>query len=110
MDTQTEVYVRKITRKEAIRTYKRLPEEIKEVQTIILEVGAKYGISYTDMISQRRDRNWAWPRQEAYSRCIKETLYSLPAIAHYFGGRHHSTILKGAQKYEARLKAQEVSV
>jgi chromosomal replication initiation ATPase DnaA len=41
---------------------------------------------------------------------MKETVYSLPMIARYFGGRDHTTILKGAQVHARRMQAAQCAV
>ncbi len=40
---------------------------------------------------------------------MRETVFSLPTIARHFGDRDHTTILKGAQAFERRLKAATVA-
>ncbi len=82
--------------------YPHLPT-CKSVHTIINEVGEKHGFTYIEMVSQRRYGPLARARQEAYWRCMKETLCSLPTIGRHFGDRDHTTVLKGAKIHEARL-------
>ena len=74
----------------------------KSIQQVIVEVADKHGFSYLEMLSSRRRSPLAWARQEAYWRCTKETIYSLPVIGRHFGGRDHTTVLKGAQVYAKR--------
>jgi len=76
----------------------------KTVFEIINEVAEKHGLTYIEMLSQRRFKQIALARQEAYWRCTKETLASLPMIGRDFGNRDHTTILKGAKAYEQRLR------
>lgn len=73
------------------------------VSTIIEEVAAKHGLTYFDMVSSRRDRPLCTARQEAYYRCAKETLLSYTTIGSLFGGRDHSTVMKGAHTHIRRL-------
>jgi chromosomal replication initiator protein len=84
----------------------KFPPRAKTIAEVITEVADKYGISYIEMLSQRRPAAVTHARQEAYWRCIKETVASLPTIGRHFGNRDHSTILKGAKVYEKRLKAR----
>ena len=44
---------------------------IKTVYEIIHEVAQKYGLTYVEMLSQRRPIYLAHARQEAYWRCTK---------------------------------------
>ncbi len=75
----------------------------KGVMEVIREVAIKHGLTMMEMVGAQRSRPLVRARQEAYYRCRRETLASLPMIGRYFGNRDHSTILKGAQKYAARL-------
>jgi chromosomal replication initiation ATPase DnaA len=77
----------------------------KTIAQIIAEVAAKHDLTMIEMLSQRRPRALAHARQEAYWRCMSETLASLPMIGRCFGNRDHTTILKGGQAHVARVKA-----
>lgn len=72
------------------------------LKAIIREVAAKHRVTYEGLVSNRRARWLAWPRQEAYRRCYVETSASLPEIGRAFGGRNHTTIIVGIRNYEAR--------
>ena len=74
----------------------------KSIRQVILDVAAKHGFSYLEMISDRRAAVLCWARQEAYWRCIQETVYSVPMIARHFGGRDHTTILHGVKMFLRR--------
>lgn len=74
------------------------------LKRIMLQVCATYGIKYTHLVSKRRQRVIARPRQEAYYRCYNETPASLPEIGRAFGNRDHTTILYGIREHEKRLK------
>jgi chromosomal replication initiator protein len=81
------------------------PPRAKTIAEVITEVAGKHGVTYLEMLSQRRPAALARARQEAYWRCMHETIASLPTIGRHFGNRDHSTILKGAKVYETRMKA-----
>lgn len=83
------------------------PLEEQPLKAIILEVCEKYQIPYAHMVSARRARRFAWPRQEAYFRCYSETGASLPTIGRAFGDRDHTTIMYGIEAYKLRLRAAE---
>lgn len=75
----------------------------RPLHSIISEVANKYGLTYAELISARRQRHLAWPRQEAYYRCRNETSHTFPEIGRAFGNRDHTTILHGIQQYEKRM-------
>lgn len=52
-----------------------------------------YDIPQIEMVSQRRARVVARPRQIAMYLCRMLTTHSLPTIGHYFGGRDHTTVM-----------------
>lgn len=61
-------------------------------------VCAKFGISYEDIISGRRQQNVVAPRQVAMYLCKLLTPSTLPAIGRAFGGRDHTTALYAIRK------------
>ncbi len=75
------------------------------MHAIIAEVADKYDVSYSDLVSARRQRIIVHPRQEAYWRCKVETTHSLPEIGRAFGGRDHTTVMKGIEAHLRRLSA-----
>lgn len=77
---------------------------VSSIQSIIADVAKKYRVSNIELISQRRSRYIAWPRQEVMFRAFKETTLSLPAIGRHLGGRDHTTILHGIRQHEKRMK------
>ncbi len=77
--------------------------DIKEV------VANYYNISYDDLISKRKTKNIAYPRQIAMYIARKLTDYSLPKLGEEFGGRDHSTVLHACNKIEDDIEnSQEV--
>lgn len=75
------------------------------VRRIVAEVCAKYNLGPLDLVSERRSRRIAWPRQEAMWRASKETTASLPLIGRELGNRDHSTVIHGIRRHEQRIKA-----
>jgi chromosomal replication initiator protein len=59
-----------------------------------------------DILSPRRARAVARPRQAAMYLAKVLTEYSLPEIGRKFGGRDHTTIIHGVRKIE-ELMAQD---
>lgn len=81
------------------------PNEPRErAADVIAEIAAKYGLTYDDMVSHRRTRDFAWPRQHAYWEVKRRCHHlSLPQIGKAFGGRDHTTILHGVRAHEQRM-------
>lgn len=73
------------------------------VRTILQEVAAKHGFTYSELTSDRRSRKIAYARQEVMWRASKETRASLPMIASILN-RDHTTVLYGIRKHEERMK------
>jgi chromosomal replication initiator protein len=57
-----------------------------------------YKIKMNDMISKRRSRSVARPRQVAMALAKELTNHSLPEIGEAFGGRDHTTVLHACRK------------
>lgn len=66
---------------------------------IALEVSEKHGVSLDDMKSVNRAKRLVAARYEAFYRIRTETTLSYPQIGRRFGGRDHTTVLHGVQKY-----------
>ena len=68
---------------------------IDEIQRKVAE---HYNIRLSDMLSPRRARAIARPRQIAMFLCKELTDKSLPEIGRKFGGRDHTTIMHGIKR------------
>ena len=63
----------------------------------------------SDMLSKRRSRSVARPRQIAMSVAKDLTNYSLPEIGESFGGRDHTTVIHACRKVkELAIRDREV--
>lgn len=69
-----------------------------DVETLI----EPFGLTRKDIISQRRTRKMAWPRQMVFAHVRKTYGLSMPHIGRLFG-RDHSTVHHGIQQHEARM-------
>ncbi|MEE1342788.1 MAG: chromosomal replication initiator protein DnaA [Lachnospiraceae bacterium] len=85
------------------------PETKKEItpELIIAVVAEHFNITATDMISSRKSKEIAYPRQIAMYLCKKLTEKSLKYVGNYLGKRDHTTVLHGAKKIEAELQHNE---
>jgi len=77
--------------------------DIKEV------IANYYNISIEDLVSKKKTKNIAYPRQIAMYIARKLTDLSLPKLGEEFGGRDHSTVLHAYNKVEEDMEnSQEV--
>jgi chromosomal replication initiator protein len=75
------------------------------VESIIQIVADHYNLTNLDIISSRRNKEIAYPRQIAMYLCRTMTDTSLQEIGRLMGGRDHSTILHGIDKITADLQS-----
>lgn len=64
-----------------------------------------YNLRESDMLSKRRTRSIARPRQLAMALCKELTDRSLPEIGQAFGGRDHTTVLHACRKIEELINS-----
>ena len=80
------------------------PRRIK-IEDILRIISRHFGVSKSDLISQRRHRSVVWPRQIGMYLAKQLTARSLPEIGRRFGGRDHTTVLHAIRKIEGELNA-----
>lgn len=68
------------------------------IDNIQKTVAEYYKIKMADMLSKRRSRSVARPRQVAMALSKELTNQSLPEIGDAFGGRDHTTVLHACRK------------
>jgi chromosomal replication initiator protein len=76
---------------------------VDHIQKVVAE---HYQMKQTDLISERRARAVARPRQVAMWLAKQITTRSLPDIGRRFGGRDHTTVLHAVRRIEA-LKGED---
>lgn len=79
--------------KEALRDLLALQDKLVTVENIQRTVAEYYKIKVADLLSKRRNRSVARPRQIAMTLAKELTNHSLPEIGDAFGGRDHTTVL-----------------
>jgi chromosomal replication initiator protein len=89
-----------------LRPHLACTEKRVTVDQIQKAVAEHYGLKQADMISERRARAVARPRQAAMWIAKQITTRSLPDIGRRFGGRDHTTVLHAVRRIEA-LKADD---
>ena len=70
------------------------------VDNIQKTVADYYKIKVSDILSKRRSRSVARPRQVAMALSKELTNHSLPELGNLFGGRDHTTVLHACRKIE----------
>lgn len=84
--------------KEALKDLLALQQKMVTLENIQKTVADYYKIRVADILSKRRSRNIARPRQVAMSIAKELTNHSLPEIGDAFGGRDHTTVLHAVRK------------
>lgn len=79
------------------------PKEITP-ELIIQIVADHYNLTSLDLLSQKRNKEIAYPRQIAMYLCRSMTASSLQEIGRSMGGRDHSTIVHGIDKITADVE------
>lgn len=86
--------------REALRDLLALQEKLVTIDNIQKTVAEYYKIKMADLLSKRRSRSVARPRQMAMALSKELTNHSLPEIGDAFGGRDHTTVLHACRKIE----------
>ncbi len=96
--------------KEALRDLLALQERLVTVENIQKTVAEYYKIRIADLLSKRRSRSIARPRQVAMALAKELTTHSLPEIGDAFGGRDHTTVLHACRRIkELRESERRIS-
>ncbi|WP_372738357.1 chromosomal replication initiator protein DnaA [Neptunomonas sp.] len=84
--------------KESLKDLLALQDKQVSIDNIQRVVAEYYKIKISDLLSKRRSRSVARPRQVAMSISKELTNHSLPEIGNAFGGRDHTTVLHACRK------------
>jgi chromosomal replication initiator protein len=87
--------------KEALRDLLALQARLVSIENIQKTVADYFKIRVADLLSKRRSRSIARPRQFAMALAKELTNHSLPEIGDAFGGRDHTTVLHGCRRIVA---------
>ncbi|MGB0733650.1 MAG: chromosomal replication initiator protein DnaA, partial [Pontibacterium sp.] len=79
---------------------------IDNIQRVVADY---YRIKVSDLLSKRRSRSVARPRQIAMSLSKELTNHSLPEIGNAFGNRDHTTVLHGCRKVK-ELRSSDADI
>ena len=82
---------------ETLRDLMRAQATVISLSNIQKTVADYYQLQLKDLLSPRRTRSLARPRQMAMALAKELTEHSLPEIGEVFGGRDHTTVLHGCR-------------
>src|SRR3569833_1326641 len=95
--------------KEALKDLLALQDKLVTIENIQKTVAEYYKLRVTDLLSERRSRSIARPRQLAMALAKELTNHSLPEIGNAFGGRDHTTVLHACRKVN-ELRGLEIRI
>ena len=84
--------------KESLKDLLALQDKQVSLDNIKRTAADYYKIKVSDLLSKRRNRSVARPRQVAMALSKELTNHSLPEIGDAFGGRDHTTVLHACRK------------
>lgn len=94
------------TAREALKDLLALQDKLITIENIQKTVAEYYKMRVSDLVSKRRNRSVARPRQLAMALSKELTNHSLPEIGDAFGGRDHTTVIHACRKI-AELRRTE---
>ena len=86
--------------REVLRDLLTVHDRLITIENIQKTVCEYYKIRMAEILSKRRPRSIARPRQMAMALCKELTQHSLPEIGDAFGGRDHTTVLHACRKID----------
>ena len=93
--------------KESLKDLISLQAKLVTITNIQKTVAEYYKLKLSDLLSKKRVRAFARPRQLAMSLTKELTTHSLPEIADAFGGRDHTTVLHACRTIKQLLDSDE---
>lgn len=84
--------------RESLKDLLAVQEKLINLDNILKVVAEYYKIKVSDLLSKRRSRSVARPRQMAMALAKELTNHSLPEIGDSLGGRDHTTVLYACRK------------
>jgi chromosomal replication initiator protein len=92
--------------KDVLRDLLNLQARLVTIENIQKTVADYFKIRLSELLSERRTRSLARPRQIAMALSKELTAHSLPEIGSAFGGRDHTTVLHACKRVK-QLQEQE---
>ncbi len=94
---------------DALKDLLALHQKLVTLESIQKTVGEYFKVRVSELLSKKRTRSIARPRQIAMALAKELTNHSLPEIGESFGGRDHTTVLHACRKI-AELKESDSRV
>jgi chromosomal replication initiator protein len=95
--------------RESLKDLLALQDKLVTIDNIQRIAADYYKLKMSDMLSKRRTRSVARPRQVAMALAKEMTDHSLPEIGEAFGGRDHTTVLHACRKIkELQVTSSEI--
>lgn len=94
---------------EALKDLIALHQKLVTLESIQKTVAEYYKVRVSELLSKKRTRSIARPRQIAMALAKELTNHSLPEIGEAFGGRDHTTVLHACRKV-AELKETDTRI
>nr|HAT8713844.1 chromosomal replication initiator protein DnaA [Legionella jordanis] len=91
---------------EALRDLLALQDKLVTIENIQKTVAEYYKVKVADLLSKRRSRSIARPRQMAMALAKELTNHSLPEIGDHFGGRDHTTVIHACRKVKELIQSE----
>lgn len=95
--------------RESLKDLLALQDKQVSIDNIQRVVSEYFKIKVSDILSKRRSRSVARPRQVAMALSKELTNHSLPEIGDAFGGRDHTTVLHACRKIK-ELREQDADI
>jgi len=92
--------------REALKDLLALQDKLISIENIQKTVAEYYKMRVSDLVSKRRNRSIARPRQIAMALSKELTNHSLPEIGEAFGGRDHTTVIHACRKISDLRRAE----
>ncbi|AXI82474.1 chromosomal replication initiator protein DnaA [Xylella taiwanensis] len=91
---------------ETLRDLLRAQQQTIGIPNIQKTVADYYGLQIKDLLSKRRTRSLARPRQVAMALAKELTEHSLPEIGDAFAGRDHTTVLHACRQIKLLMETE----
>jgi len=91
--------------REALKDLLTLQAKLVTIENIQRTVAEYYKVKVGDLLSKKRNRSIARPRQIAMALAKELTNHSLPEIGDAFNGRDHTTVLHACRKIKELLSS-----
>nr|WP_028378400.1 chromosomal replication initiator protein DnaA [Legionella pneumophila] len=89
---------------EVLRDLLALQDKLVTIENIQKTVAEYYKVKVADLLSKRRSRSIARPRQMAMALSKELTNHSLPEIGDHFGGKDHTTVIHACRKVKELIQ------